>query len=264
MTEKKNAALQLQLELFPAEPAAVASPPLVFKRLPADLHDELNRLLRGRLAELVLTANRERILSARRLPAPSRQIALRLDSSFLAAPTPTLAAVASWVSGGRARRRQALVEIRAYFDAAHAASSPSRDRRQRPVPIEPRGATHDLAALFLELNGRYFDHRIEADITWGSRAPKRRRRTIQLGIYRYDQRLIRIHPVLDHPSVPDFVVAAVVFHEMLHAWFPPPATDSPRRCLHGAEFRRAERRFDHHEMAERWIAAHLNQLLARA
>ena len=256
-----------QLELFPetADAAFPAPAPGPLLRTPESLRDELSQLLRGRLGELVLTENQERILSSRHLHPGSRQLAVRLDASFLSAPPEALAAVAAWLLGSRAVRRSALARIREHFEAQR--RELIHNHRKPPAPLRSQGEVHDLGALYLRLNGEHFDHCIDADITWGVKRPRRRRRTrrtIQLGIYRYDQRLIRIHPALDHHSVPEFVVASVLFHEMLHAWFPPPAQGGMRRCLHSPEFRRAERRFEFHDASQAWIRVHLDELLTRA
>jgi hypothetical protein len=107
-------------------------------------------------------------------------------------------------------------------------------------------------------------------ITWGKAAGEnahpasncRRTRTasLQLGSYSYEDRLIRIHRVLDRPGVPRYVVESVVYHELLHADLPP-VTRRGRRYFHTPEFRRRERQFRHFERADRWVRENLQQLL---
>ena len=63
---------------------------------------------------------------------------------------------------------------------------------------------------------------------------------MKTGVYVQDARIIRIHPTLDRVEVPEFYVAAVVFHEMLHQAVPAREVNG-RRIVHGAEFRRRER-----------------------
>jgi hypothetical protein len=81
-----------------------------------------------------------------------------------------------------------------------------------------------------------------------------------LGSYSYDLGLIRIHPRLDDPDIPRFVVEAVVHHEMVHAFLPRPAA-SARRVLHSAEFRRLERQSEQLPQAEAWLRGNLPRLL---
>ena len=90
----------------------------------------------------------------------------------------------------------------------------------------------------------------------------RRHRTssLQLGSYSYEDRLIRIHRVLDDPSVPRYVVEAVVHHELLHADMPPEVRGGKRQ-FHTPEFRRRERLYRNLGRAERWIGEHLPELL---
>jgi hypothetical protein len=48
---------------------------------------------------------------------------------------------------------------------------------------------------------------------------------------------------------------------MLHQTFPPRIDDEGRRCVHGPEFRAAERRFPGYDRARAWEKAHLHLLL---
>ena len=63
-----------------------------------------------------------------------------------------------------------------------------------------------------------------------------------MGSFAVEDRLIRIHPVLDHPSVPDYFVAWIVFHEMLHGKYEV-VRKGDRRCFHSKEFIAEERTF---------------------
>jgi predicted metal-dependent hydrolase len=82
-----------------------------------------------------------------------------------------------------------------------------------------------------------------------------------MGVYFHDQKVIRIHPALDDERVPRHFVEMVVFHEMLHQIFPPRIDDEGRRCVHGSEFRAAERSFPGYHRARAWEKAHLHLLL---
>jgi hypothetical protein len=273
-----------QLGLF--DTAASTDPTRSFDELFA----VLNRLFRGRLAALVLTDARSRMLSVRRLPGDSPRYALRLHRCFAAAPDEALAAVAAWVKAGRRspRAREALAVLRRHF-AAHRGDAPAPPRPR--APLRPQGRTLDLRPLCADLDQRYFGGALGVDVTWGrgasscdpldaggltgGRATRGRRRrsrrpTLQLGSYDHDLRLVRIHPVLDAPTVPRYVVASIVFHELLHAALPPSPpvlqhgrADGGRRLVHTPELRRRERLFPDHARAERWIARHLSELLRR-
>jgi hypothetical protein len=262
----------VQLELFglrpvppqaamPAQPAPADPAALRFHLL-----RQLNRLTGGRLRSLELTDNRRTILSVRAGKMGSRApLELRIHHSFTAAPEEVLRAVATFVESKRGsdRAREALVLIREHF-SAHRTTA-----RTRRVVLQPAGVALDLRELFAELNERHFEGRLTAGITWGksaiaSRCGRRRSASLQLGSYSYEDRLIRVHRVLDDPEVPRYVVEAVVYHEMLHADMPPEIRGG-KRMFHTPEFRRRERLYRNLPRAERWIGENMPALLrARA
>jgi predicted metal-dependent hydrolase len=260
----------VQLELFGAQPAAAGGGALRPTLVPVpsaprfDLLRRLNRLTGGRLRSLELTDNRRTILTVRTGRVTNRApLELRIHRSFTEAPEEVLAAVATYVESKRGsdRAREALAVIREHF-SAHRATA--RKRRLRLVPV---GATLDLREVRDDLNDRYFEGRLAVDISWGKAAvggaPScRRHRTssLQLGSYSYEDKLIRIHRVLDDPRVPRYVVEAVVHHELLHADMPPEVRGG-KRLFHTPEFRRRERLYRNLGRAERWIGEHLAELL---
>jgi hypothetical protein len=264
----------VQLELFglrpvPVVPAFPALPPA-----PADpnalrfhLLRQLNRLTGGRLRSLELTDNRRTILSVRagRMGGGRAPLELRIHRSFTEAPEEVLRAVATFVESKRGsdQAREALTLIREHFTVHR------QTARIRKLVLQPVGVALDLREVFADLNERYFEGRLAAGITWGrssisSRCGRRRSASLQLGSYSYEDRLIRIHRVLDHPEVPRYVVEAVVFHEMLHADMPPEIRGG-KRLFHTPEFRRRERQYRNLTRAERWIGENMPELLkARA
>jgi len=260
----------------------------------AELFRRLSRLTGGRLRSLLLTDNRRTILSvraahaaARPVPAPPSPIHLRIHRSFAGAPDPVLRAVAAFLASakGSATARQALAAIREHFHhhrlppantrqrdprAARTAGGASAAEKARRLSLCPVGDVLDLREIAADLNQRYFEGRLKVHISWGKAAGEnaqpasncRRTRTasLQLGSYSYEDRLIRVHRVLDRPSVPRYVVESVVYHELLHADLPP-VTRRGRRYFHTPEFRRRERHFRHFERADCWVRDNLHQLL---
>lgn len=228
-----------------------------------ELLRKLNRLAAGRLRSLTLTDNRRTILTVR--PSPPARLELRIHHSFLEAPEDVLRAVAAFVESkkGSERARQALTVIREHFSRHRGQAT-----RRRPV-LRSQGTALDLREVVDDLNRRYFEGRLSVEVTWGKaagaagaghRCGRRRSSSLQLGSYSYEDRLIRIHRVLDDPGVPRYVVEAVVHHELLHADMPPEIRNG-RRCFHTPEFRRRERQFRQLEKANAWILEHLPELL---
>ena len=130
-----------------------------------------------------------------------------------------------------------------------------RARRTPTQVVYTAGEHHDLREIFDEINARYFDHRIEAAITWGPRCGRfRRRNSIKMGSYSVEDRLIRIHRSLDRGFVPRFFVAWIVFHEMLHQVHDIRVKNG-RREFHSKEFLADEAMFDQYDQAKAWEPA---------
>jgi hypothetical protein len=270
-----------QLELFPdfrsqpapaAPPASrpAAAPPRPTLVAPRDaprleLLRRLNRLTEGRLRSLALTDNRRTILTVRpdRSLDGSPRLSLRIHRSFVDAPDPVVRAVAEFLGSrkGTEKARQSLAVIREHFSRHR----PEPGRKRRPT-LRPEGVALDLREVAADLNRRYFEGRLEVEITWGRSGGgggvghRCRSRSLQLGSYSYEDNLIRLHRVLDQPGIPRYVVEAVVYHELLHADMPPVVHEG-RRFFHTPEFRRRERRFRHHDRANAWIVENLPELL---
>ena len=249
-------------------PAGAVSGAAVPPPTPEALLRRLSRLTKGRLQAVVLTDNRRTILSVKPgRPRDDSRLTLRIHRSFLGAPDEVLQAVASFVESRRGsdRAREALVVLRDHF-CRH--RGPIRPAARRRLGLHPVGDSLDLRELRDDLNERYFEGRLKADITWGKGGGgvaqtcrgRARKSTIQLGSYSYEDKLIRIHRALDQPNVPRYVVEAVVYHELLHAAIPP-VMKNGRRHVHTPEFRRRERLFRHTQKAEKWVAEHLPELL---
>lgn len=232
---------------------------LDLSELPADLrglrpdahrlHVRLERLLG--IVDLVLTDNRRRMLSSRR--RRNRQ-EIRAHHMFVGCCERTVGAIADLASGRKGAREQ----IQAYIQDNREAISfePSADE------LEARGAHYNLQAILAEVRQAVdlpgLDAIGELHITWGRRG--RGTKSIRFGSYDFDRKLIRVHPALDRQWVPRYFVAFIVYHELLHALFPPREGQS-RREVHTPEFRAMERRFPDYDKAMEWEAANLRKIL---
>ncbi len=118
--------------------------------------------------------------------------------------------------------------------------------RKRMTP--PAGRHRDLAAIFEVLNGTFF-HGLMARpvLSWGPAVARH-----NLGHYDPAHNAILISRVFDSPAVPEFVLAYVLYHEMLHLKYPVRMNGS-RRCVHSREFQAEERRFPQWKEAEAWL-----------
>ena len=91
------------------------------------------------------------------------------------------------------------------------------------------------------------------------------RRSLQLGSFDPETRIVRVHPVLDQVAVPASFVRYVLFHEVLHAELAEPCSERSKRTVHhSAEFRRRESAYPGYQAAMRWQARHLSALIRSA
>lgn len=240
-----------QLDLFDARRASRSAQ----VSAASTLADVLSTLLSERV-RLTVHDNRSTMVSFRRNPG---EVHYRVHHMFLGAPHEIVRALAHFAGprrGAAARRREAGARIDAFVRSNRARIAVPRADR-----LLAQGRVHDLQAIFDRVNAEHFGGRIEARIGWGPLRLGRRRRTVKTGVYVQDARIIRIHPTLDRPEVPEFYVAAVVFHEMLHQAVPAREVNG-RRIVHGPEFRRRERAYPDHARARAWEERNLSLLLS--
>jgi hypothetical protein len=234
--------------------------PLLFREGTEDLDELARALLERRLGSLigervrlVITDNRHTMISSRR---ESSTLRVRVHHMFLDASDTTVRALARYLKRSDCGSDNHLDD---YIES-------NRHRISRddtpPARLRTRGLHHDLLEIFDELNARWFANKLKVRVTWARRAPhtRHRRRSVRLGTYVGDDRLIRIHPVLDQPWVPRFFVAYVLFHEMLHAVVPAPV-ERGRQCFHGPAFRQLERSYPDYAKALAWERSNLRRLL---
>lgn len=220
------------------------------------LERRLRTAMRARVA-VELHDNTHTMLTYQRTRAAWR---VRLHHMFVAAPEPVIGALARFIRAGES---QASAEIDRYIEQnkVFIRRVPPAELRRR-LRIDPDGDHHDLGEIFETLNRRYFRRRIAATITYGP-APRVSgpRKSIKMGSYSADSRVIRIHPALDQRKVPRYFVEWIVFHEMLHHVYKARRGHDGRRCVHTPEFLEHERRFHAFERAQRWEDENLDLLL---
>lgn len=212
------------------------------------------------MTKLTLTSNRTVFASWReqRRPDGERVVELRLHRHFLEAEDAVLHALSGLGSVVAADRTRARSMLRAWWRGLEHAQAPTVTRSVR---IRSRGRAHDLEPLLRAVQAEHFPE-IAAAISWSRGSNAKRQRTIRLGSWDHRRGLIRIHPALDQPWVPAWVIEAIIHHELAHAAAPPrPGSGGRRRHVHHAEFRSLERQHPRVVDAERWIAAHLARLL---
>ena len=178
---------------------------------------------------------------------------VRLSDVLRSAPRRVLEAAASILLGRLFRREPPFQLVATYRAFSYAASTRRkllliRQRRARPVEDVPAGTVHDLAGLFERLNRRYFHHALPCPrLGWSRRAWR-----TQLGCFDPALEQIVINRQLDRRNVPEYAVAYVLYHEMLHLKHPMRFARC-RRESHSPKFRREEKRFSQYERAMKFL-----------
>jgi hypothetical protein len=244
-------------------PAAPAPSPLAARR--AELQRQANALLDdlGKRTSMVIrlriTDNSSTIMSVRHT-ADGKGARVSLHHMFLAATDEVRAALAHWIKHPKSRASGSLLDE--FMREQRHLIQP----RKRPAhTLRTRGHCFDLGAIYRELNQRFFENTVSAKITWGKMPTVNRRRSIRFGSHEPKAGIIRIHPLLDQPFVPEFFVTYIVYHEMLHAFLGIEELPSGRRGIHTPKFRRVEKAYPDYQRALDWMENknNLNRLLRR-
>ena len=131
-----------------------------------------------------------------------------------------------------------------------------------PSQSAPLGRYFDLRAIFKKLNAEFFSNRLTRyRVIWGRRRKERPKTYFVFATIQEEDRVIRVHPLLDAPFVPAWFMEYVLFHEMLHAVVPDEPLPSGRRRVHTETFRKWEKAFPFYQRARRWESKNLLRFL---
>jgi hypothetical protein len=201
--------------------------------------------------QIILTENRRTMISTQKRDGG---LIVRLHRMFLRAGPTIVTALGRYLSRSDARASRLVSEF--------IESQRGQVRAPRPHTLRHEGHHHDLRALFDEVNQSEFGGAIEGiSITWGRHGSRtRRRRSIRLGTYTREERLVRIHPAMDVSWVPRFFVRYIVFHELLHH-VEPEIEHAGRTEFHTERFRARERAYVDYTRSLTWERENLSRLL---
>jgi hypothetical protein len=212
----------------------------------------------GRPIDLRMNDNLHRMVSAR---PDGRTIRISLHRMFLDGDERLFAALAQFVHKPTAAARAA---VRDFINQNHERIASARQAGPvRAVRGSARGKRFHLAERAAVINQRHFAGRLEYRIIWGkSTTTGRHQRHVTLGTWNPRQRIVRIHPMLDLPGVPAFMVDFVIYHEMVHIAVPSKAGQGGRMHHHSREFRAMEQRFPDYARAMRWEQRWIGRLIS--
>ena len=119
-----------------------------------------------------------------------------------------------------------------------------------------RGNVYNLQQIYDALNQEYFEGRLKLYITWFGRGTQKNRSRVTFGLYHDPLKLIKINRLLDSPAFPDYLVAYVIYHEMLHHVCPSYYDEKGIHRVHNKEFKERELLFPYYHQAQNWIKKH--------
>jgi hypothetical protein len=170
-------------------------------------------------------------------------VIVRLSDLLQRAPLAVLESGAALILSRLYRRRGSKALFEPYL--AYARSDRTRNRitkmrsgRVRLASTGPRGKHFDLHTMFEDLNTKYFSGELQRpNIGWSTRSWRR-----QFGCFDPGPNQILLNRRMDRPSVPQYAVEYVLFHEMLHVKHPTRRSGCTL-LSHSPEFRIEEKRF---------------------
>jgi predicted SprT family Zn-dependent metalloprotease len=195
-----------------------------------------------RKISLVVTDNTSTMLSMR---AEKDGVSVRLHWIFLSAKWDVIAELAGFISN----TREKTPLIRNFIDQNIQCL---KEKSPKKVRVRTQGTYYHLLDIYHALNREYFEGRVSASITWGTRGARRTACRRTLGSYSSHNNMIRINPLLDARRVPRYFLESVIYHEMLHADMGIEREAERRTAVHSKEFIRRERQFRHYERALSW------------
>lgn len=187
----------------------------------------------------------------------SGKLEFKIHSSYLKARTEELEAVIDLLL--HKLLRQPIPEnldatIRNFYESQTEQKNRINKNRKRIERSSSRNA--GLRAILESLNDSFLQIDLgDLEIFWAKSKSKTR-----LGHYDPVHKMIVINPILSLEYVPDFVLNYIVFHELLHVYFPV-SRKKGRNVIHGREFKNFEKKFPDYKKANAWLKSKFYQTM---
>lgn len=201
---------------------------------------------------LKINDNRSTMLSVKWEPDYTK---VSLHRMFLKAPQNVMQALACYLKG---EHKKLAPSIKAYIEhnLQHLDYSHELDLSK----LQTKGHVYDLEKIYQDLNREYFDLPFDLHITWFGKKGKRLCKRVTFGLYHDPLRLIKINRLLDQSHFPDYFVAYVIYHEMLHHVCPTYVDEKGQKHIHSKAFKEREKHFKYFKHAQEWIRDNQNYL----
>jgi hypothetical protein len=214
-------------------------------------HNELEKLL-GKKVDLKINDNRTVMLSIKWNPYGPR---ISMHRMFLEAPKNIMEELAFYI---KTKQSKLPPSTKSYIDIN--LKKIDYTHQLDANKLVSKGLIYDLQEIYNRLNKLYFNEKLDLAITWFGSSTHQQRSRISLGLYTDSLKLIKIHRLLDHRTIPEYVISFVVYHEMLHNVLPPYIDETGLRRIHSKEFKKEERVFHDYERAQQWLIQHRHSI----
>ncbi len=201
---------------------------------------------------LKINDNRSTMLSVKWEPDCTK---VSLHRMFLQAPQNVMQALACYLKG---EHKKIAPSIRAYIEYNLQQLDYSHELDLNK--LQTQGCVYNLQRIYQDLNEEYFTHSLKLHITWFGKGRRRVCNRVTFGLYHDPLRLIKINRLLDNKRFPDYFVAYVIYHEMLHYVCPTYVDKKGQKHIHSKEFKEREQKFRYYQQAQQWIHDNHNYL----
>lgn len=203
---------------------------------------------------LKINNNRSTMLSVQWGP---KSIWISLHWIFLEAPCNIMQQLACYV---RQEKKDISRDIKVFIENNLQKLDYSKELDRSKLYCQ--GNVYNLQKIYNELNKEYFNAKLKLNITWFGKPFNKNRTRLTFGLYHEPIKLIKVNRLLDSPIFPDYVVAYVIYHEMVHHVCPSYYDEKGIHRIHNKAFKDQELKFKYFELAKDWIKDHSEYLFS--
>jgi hypothetical protein len=201
--------------------------------------------LSGVKVKVKINDNRSTMLSVRWDPGCTK---VSMHRMFLEAPKNIMESLACYVSK---ENKNITRDLKAFIEDGLKKLDYSHTVDK--TKLFSQGNVYNLKEIYDELNAAYFDNKLNLFITWFGKSNQRSKSRLTFGLFHEQLKLIKINRLLDSPTIPRYVTAYVVYHEMVHHVCPSYIDEKGNHRIHSKEFKNKEECFEHFDLAQKWI-----------
>ncbi|GAB4186363.1 MAG: hypothetical protein Tsb0015_04100 [Simkaniaceae bacterium] len=215
------------------------------KKLSTDQVADIFRKKLKKEVHLVLNDNRYQLV--RIMSVEAKKIRISLHRLFLHAGETLISKIA-----------QKLMDQNPVKNAKIALLFENPPKRKTNKAYISDGEFYRLDQIYQKINKEYFDQKVDLAITWFGSVKRKAKWHRTLGYYDGENKVIKIHRLLDDPFFPPFYLDFIVYHEMLHHVYPPYYSKDGRYMTHHKTFKQQEKKFRQYQLAINWEKKNLN------